>query len=220
MGNKIVDHVKQFGLLQTLKSGIKKLVGFVYRSQKYIILALPKRDKAIDNHEDVKRFNEDDLQKWKANGDITSKEFTVFKKFLESNTKGYYIERNQKLAAWGFTQTNGTYTYSDYEYLLPNGVHILKNLFVKSEYRGESLGKIINQVRIAEIPLGHLAIVFVIRENRYAIRNLKMYGFEEALLVRHATWFGKWSNRKIKLIRKREVTDMIMLGFSQKQLIN
>ena len=48
-----------------------------------------------------------------------------------------------------------------------------------------SLGKKINEARINNIPSSCIPCVFVISDNRYAIRNSKMYGFTDLLSVKH-----------------------------------
>ncbi|MFB0925839.1 MAG: GNAT family N-acetyltransferase, partial [Vicingaceae bacterium] len=126
---------------------------------------------------------------------------------------GYYIEINNELAAWGFVQTKGTYKYGSYFYDLPESVHMLKNLYVKPNYRGMSLGKKINEARINAIPEGCIPCVFVIPENKYAIRNLKLYGFQEQLKISHTSWFKKYTYTRLQLIHDTKLNKIIIKGF-------
>ena len=90
---------------------------------------------------------------------------------------------------------------------------MLKNLYVKPKYRGRSLGKLINEARINNIPESYIPCVFVLPENRYAIRNLKMYAFEECLKVSHITWFKTIKKTKIKKLKNNKTAQLLLNGF-------
>ena len=89
----------------------------------------------------------------------------------------------------------------------------LKNLFVKPEFRGMSLGKKINEARINDIPSSCIPCVFVISDNKYAIRNLKMYGFKTQIIVNHYRFFKIYHRSKLKVLRRGGITTLILTGF-------
>ena len=90
---------------------------------------------------------------------------------------------------------------------------MLKNLFVKPNYRGLSLGKKINEARINAIPKGCIPCGFVIPENKYAIRNLKLYGFQEQLKISHTSWFKKYTYTRLQLIHDTKLNEIVIKGF-------
>ena len=94
-------------------------------------------------------------------------------------------------------------------------MHILKNLFVRPKFRGMSLGKHINKARINSIPDGYIPCGFVVPENRFAIRNLKMFGFEEYLTISNITLFKTFEKAKIKTLKNDEMTKLIISGFKK-----
>jgi len=89
---------------------------------------------------------------------------------------------------------------------------VLKNLLVFPECRGRSLGKYLNQACIAAIPAGHTPIVFVMTENRIAIRNVKMFGFKEILIVTRTTWFKRWTRQTVKVLHDGDISQKLIHG--------
>lgn len=207
-----VLRIKQYGWLSCLKKYIfLAIIKSIFNNYKNIILI-------ISNHRQDKKSNAKiidlhKIKKWANLNEINKIEEERFMFFLENNCKGYYIEVENKLAAWGFVQTKGTYKYGSYFYEIPEGVHVLKNLYVKPNFRGMSLGKKINETRINDIPDFCIPCGFVIPENRYALRNLKMYGFKEHLEISHTSWFKKYTKTTVQVIQKNKLNEIITKGF-------
>lgn len=212
MLRKVKDHFKQFGSKALLTKFISYLVRPFFTQNSLIILAKQKHEHCEINAT-VKRMSPLNINHWLKESMIGTENLFHFRKFLEENSKGYYIEQNDELIAWGFVQTGGSYRYGKYLYEIPNGVHVLKNLFVKSTARGRSYGKLINEARINDIPEYCLPVGFVIPENKYALRNLKILGFEEFLLVKHVVWFNTWKRRDISIIQHSEISNILLEGF-------
>jgi len=209
---KISLLIRQYGLLAVFKKFASRFISPFVRRTTFIVLAI--------NHDirqrvkgEVKRMTYDDIYGWEANGIIDHPAASLFNGFLKDGCKGYYLKENDDLAAWGFVQTYGSYKYGNYYYQMPEKIHNLKNLYVKPEHRGKSFGKMINEARINDIPANCTPVVFVIPENRYALRNLKIYGFEEYLMVQHISCFNRWQKRKIKILRHGEMSELLMEGF-------
>lgn len=205
--------LKQYGLKSSVRRFFFKVISYFLVIKEDIILAQSKR-KPISVDSRVKALHMSHIDNWLQSKSITKDEANKFKYFLNKKCKGYFIEDNSIIAAWGFVDSIGKYEYGGkYLFKIPHQVHILRNLYVKPEYRGKSYGKIINEARINDIPANCTPVGFVIPENRYAIRNLKIYGFEEYLMVRHISWFNRWEKRKIKILRHGEIAELLMEGF-------
>jgi len=210
--DKLHNFIKQFGLIQFIKRFFLKLISPVLSVKSDIVLCIINH-KQKKNINEVKLISENKINLWLENRSISIEYFNNFNKLLGNNCIGYYIEINNELAAWGFVQTKGTYKYGSYFYDLPESVHMLKNLYVKPNYRGMSLGKKINEARINAIPEGCIPCVFVIPENKYAIRNLKLYGFQEQLKISHTSWFKKYTYTRLQLIHDTKLNKIIIKGF-------
>jgi hypothetical protein len=209
---KLLDLYKQFGVKGIIERVFNKLISPLYKSTEVIVLFISK-ERESETDSSVKLMTNEKVTEWLRNNYINDSEAKKFINFLASECIGYYIEINNELAAWGFVQVKGKYQYGQYIYELPNRVHMLKNLFVKPNYRGMSLGKKINEARINAIPEGCIPCVFVIPENKYAIRNLKLYGFQENLKISHTSWFKKYTYTSLELIQDTKLNEIIIKGF-------
>ncbi len=207
------NRFKQYGLKNGLKRLSLKFLSSFLIIKEDLILAQTTRIKSNSNSR-IEQMKLTNINSWLNDNIISIDEHKKFNYFLNKKCNGYYITDNNKLAAWGFVDSSGKYEYGGkYFYTIPLKVHILRNLFVKPEFRGKSFGKWINEARIANIPAECIPVGFVIPENRYALRNLKMFGFEEILFVQHFCWFNKWEKRKIKIIKKGKIADILLSGF-------
>ena len=211
---KLRNRILQYGFNQTLRSTLLFSIKWIYKSSDFIILCIcdhvPNLNVSIENI-----ITGNLIDKWLRNGSLSEFEAIRMKKFIDKNCIGYYSEVENALAAWGFVQIEGEYQYGKSTYNLPKNVHMLKNLFVHPTFRGMSLGKGINEVRINGVPEGIIPCGFVIPENKYALRNLKMFGFEEYIRISNTTWFKKWKKQKITILKSNNITDILMQGFNQ-----
>ncbi|HQG78345.1 MAG TPA: GNAT family N-acetyltransferase [Bacteroidales bacterium] len=210
------SYIKQYGLKSSLKRAFLRILNPIIAVKVDIVLAISSHKTNSNLNKEVKVINMSNLQYWRNNRMINEKTAHRFESFLSNNCIGYYIEENHVLCAWGFIQIRGEYQYgSSNIYEIPKDSCVLKNLFVKPEFRGKNYGKLINQARLNAVPDNCLPIVFVIPENRFALRNLKILGFEEYLLVKHFLWFKHWCRRKIKILRPGEISDKLIEGFNE-----
>lgn len=148
-------------------------------------------------------------------GELIDREEHRLKRFLDYGCYGFLAEINHRIAGYIFIQPEGIYPFcSGGTFLIPEGMMVLKNLLVFPEFRGRSLGRYLNQACIAAISAGHTPIVFVMPENRIAIRNLRMFGFEEMLTVTRMTWFRRWTTQRIKIIKDCEITQRLIVGLN------
>lgn len=212
---KIINIYKQYGLVSLFKRIPYTLIRKLYKLNKHTVYIIANhKSKAYQN--DVEIMDMLKINEWLENNKIDKTEAVRFKNFLQTNCIGYYIELNNELGAWGFVQTEGIYQYGTYNYELPENVQMLKNLFVKPNFRGMSLGKKVNKARINAIPNSCIPCGFVIPENRFAIRNLKMLGFKEVLSVSHVNWFKYFTKTRIKVFKTDKFSDLLMSGFQNK----
>ena len=76
------------------------------------------------------------------------------------------------------------------------------------------VGKILNQARVNGVPNNCIPCVFVIPDNKYAIRNLKLCGFEEHLIISHTSWFKKYTYTRLNLFQDNYLNEIIIKGFN------
>ena len=158
---KVINlRVKQYGFFTSFKRYILlKTIELVYINYKNYLLTVPNHKKQeIDNN--VKLLSKSKLDCLKEKKMLSDLDYNRYFKIINNNSIGYYIEIENNIAAVGFVQIKGIYKYGDYYFKLPNNVHMLKNLFVKPEFRGMSLGKKINEARINDIPSSCIPCVF------------------------------------------------------------
>ncbi len=211
--SKIYNSYKQFGLFYLVVAIFKRLISPIARiSSNYVL--------AIENHVPVK--NNDDIQVidiknldffLKTNVKLSKQLKRQLLSFLPQNTIAIIIVRAEIVPGWGFVQQTNISKYAGYNYSIPEGTHLLKNLFVEPEFRGQSLGKRINKARINSIPEKITPTVFVIPSNKFAIRNLEMYGFRKQVFVKDYLWFNKYHARSLKVLGKKDIANLIITGF-------
>lgn len=212
------ERIQLYGTTTTAKIAVKTLFRPFVKISEFEVLII-ENHRCNEDKKVVKSMTLDKLNYWKDRGEIDTLEYDRFYQFINTDCSGYYIEVNGNLAAWGFVQNKGTYKYGTYFFDLPKDVYILKNLFVKSNYRGISLGKELNNARINDIPDGCIPCVFVLPENRYALRNLELYGFKKTLKIRHISVFKYVIKSKIDMFNTGEINCMLVKGFQTIQPI-
>lgn len=213
---KLLDLYKQYGVRYIFLRIFRVIVAPIYKITKVIVYLIPDhKSRNIDDR--VKIMDKDKIDFWLKEKFISESEARKFSFFLANNCIGYYIEEGRELAAWGFVLTNGEYKYGEYLYELPENAHMLRNLYVRPKFRGLSLGKLINEARIGGVPDGDIPCGFVIPENRYAIRNLMMYGFVKSHTIVHRKWFSRYVRTSIKVVREESaITTKLIEGIKTK----
>lgn len=211
--SKIYNTYKQFGFLYIIKAFFKRLITPIVKITSFYILAIenhiPKK-----NNEDIEVLNINNVSTFFKSGIELSKQLEQqFLSFLPQNTIAVLVLRDNRAAGWGYVQQSGVSKYGGYNYHIPSTTHLLKNLFVEPDFRGQSLGKLINQSRINSIPDEITPIVFVIPSNKYAIRNLELYGFRKQVIVKDNRWFNTYHTRSLKVLGQKEIANLIISGF-------
>lgn len=197
--NSVLDKFRQFGFYSTLIRLFKSIIRPVLISAEMIVVAIPgHRPIHTNSFSNVFRINKTTITEATKKGNLTINEINKIKQFFKEGSIGYYIEHGNKIAGYAFIQKQGIYQFGHKgQFNIPTRMMVLKNLYVLPEYRGKSLGKTLNEVRVSNIPQGYTPLGFVVKDNRYALRNLQEVGFQEIMIVRVVTYLRKWTKQYI-----------------------
>ncbi len=211
--DKWVNRVRQFGLRVSLAQAVRAAVRPVWCMNRDLILAIPNHQPNQPEYPEIQKMTVQMVEKAAQKGKLTQREENRLKRFLDQGCWGFLAEIENRFSGYIFIQPEGIYTFGNGgNFLIPEGMMVLKNLLVFPEFRGRSLGKYLNQACIAAIPAGHTPIIFVMTENRIAIRNVKMFGFKEMLIVTQTTWFKKWTRQTVKILHSGDISQKLMYG--------
>lgn len=212
MSSKLVNTYKQFGSRYLFKAALKRLCAPLIKTSEFYLLAVEKHSPTAI-HPSVKTYNSDSIdQLLQSDVNIPEDLKRQISNFIHESTLIVYL-KDLEVCGWGFVQNFGLSLYAGYNYEIPLGIALFRNLIVKPKYRGKSLGKVINEARLNCIQSGVIPIGFVIPSNRYALRNLNMYGFEIQLKVKDTLWLSKIHKRKITIIKPGVISELIKSGF-------
>jgi len=199
------NQVCQFGLSAALAQIGCAAVRPLFKIERKLVMVIPNHQPTPVYYPEIRPRTHEDVENTAKRGELSEPERARLHRFLNEGCFGFFAEIDGRLAGYGFLQPSGTYNFDGSGRLrIPAGMMILKNLLVFPDFRGHSLGKKLNQVRIASVPAGQTPTVFVIPENRFAIRNLKMLGFQEILAVTRTTWFKHWTRQTVKVLRDED----------------
>jgi hypothetical protein len=211
--SKIHNIYLQFGFKYLINSVIKRLLSPIVKKTSFYVLAIEDHTPS-KNKEEIFVVDNKTIDVFFKTGIKVNKQLErQLLSFLPHNQLAVIIKKDNQIAGWGFIQQTGFSKYASYNYRIPESTHLIKNLFVETKFRGQSIGKQINIARINIIPKGITPTVFVIPSNKYAIRNLEMYGFKKQLLVKDYLWFNIYHLRTFKIIIENLVTNLIITGF-------
>lgn len=214
--DKFVNRIRQFGIVPAILQLLAIPFRPVIRISRDVILAIPEHDPELyqNNYSEILPLNSTMVIEAKIRGDIDNDLAEKMNNFLKDGCIGYFAYSKNKLAGYGFIQQNGSYKLNNNVcFKIPDNIMILKNLHVFSEYRGKSIAKKLIYKRISVIPSGYVPVSFVMVENKYSIRNLKLIGFREIAIVRIITWFNRWKKTQIILLQNNHIVQHIIEGF-------
>ncbi|MBK1654992.1 hypothetical protein CKO29_09790 [Allochromatium vinosum] len=211
--DKWTNRVRQFGLRAALAQAARAALRPVWEAKRDLVMAIPDHRPEPVDHAEIRRITREDVEAAADRGELTERQRTLLTGFFDEGCYGFLAEVGGRLAGYAFVQPAGAYTWAGSgRFQIPEGMRMLKNLLVFPGFRGHSLGKKLNQARIASIPADQTPIVFVMTENRFAIRNLKLFGFEEMLVVTRTTWLKRWTRQTVGVLRDGDFTRRLAAG--------
>ena len=211
---KVVDRIHQFGWAAAIKQIIKVLARKVYNREDDLLLVLETPNLLGIDNDQIEPLTLEVFEKNKDAWNLPDAHIRKISNHLKSGCKGFMGRSGKHLMGYGFVQYDGTYQFgTNGVFQIPPKTALLKNLYVFREYRGKSVAKQINAARIASIPDGILPVVFIIPDNRYAIRNMKMFGFEESMMFTQSIWFSRFIKQQVKFINNTPVEKRLAAGF-------
>jgi hypothetical protein len=210
-----VDRVRQYGVGTALRQMARALIRPVVQTDRELVLAKPDRNAVVqDEWPEIHTLSPEVVAQAEIKGAITGSLARRLRRFLAEGCWGFMAQVDESFAGYAFIQPCGTYTFGPGgRFEIPSNMVVLKNLFVFSDFRGYSLGKKFNQARLAAVPTDRIPAVFVMCENRYAVRNLRLAGFEEMLQVTLRRWFGRWVSQRVCVLSERSEAYKLAEGF-------
>ncbi len=210
---KWVHRVRQFGLRAACAQAVRAALRPVVEVKRDLVMIIPNHEPRPVELPGIRPMAAEDVEAAAERGELDARQRALLLGFLGEGSRGFLAEVDGRLAGYAFVQPMGRYPFARTGRLeIPERMMVLKNLLVSPAFRGRSLGKRLNQVRIASIPAGWTPVAFVMTENRFAIRNLKMFGFEETLIVSRATWFKRWTRQNVRLVCGGERSQRLIAG--------
>ena len=196
-----ISRTRQFGLPALLKLKVLSVVRPVFEIERELVMVIPNHQPTPVYYPEIRPMTHEDVENIAKRGELRESERAALHRFLNEGSFGVFAEIDGRPAGYGILQPSGVYNFGSSGCLhIPEGTMVLKNLFVFPDFRGQSLGKKLIQERIASIPAGQTPIAFVVPENRVNIRNLKMFGFQEIMVVRRTTWFKRRTCQTVKVL--------------------
>ena len=197
----IFDRVRQYGFPSAIAQAFRALVRPVYRIDRNIVFIIP--DFAGQEFDDslIRPITRETIQEACRDGDLSPDEARLLGGFLDEGSRGVHAEIDGRLAGYAWVQCEGEYRFGRTGRLtIPPKCAFTKYLFVLPQFRGRKLGQKLNAARLALVPADRVPVVFIIPDNRYAIRNWEEYGFRPVLEVRQSRWLGgRWKTRVTRL---------------------
>lgn len=125
-------------------------------------------------------------------GELTRAENSLFQEFLTEGSRGIFAEIKGRVAGYAWVQYAGIYQVGPHVRMpIPPEYAVVKNLYVRPAFRGQKIGQQLNLARLSIIPAGLIPAVFILPENRYAIRNWERLGFQKMLFLKQWQWAGQ-----------------------------
>jgi ribosomal protein S18 acetylase RimI-like enzyme len=164
----------------------------IYRVQHDIVFLMPEFCGSQYDNPCIKKLTKEQVRCLTDAGELTRSENHLFQKFLAEEARGIYAEIKGRLAGYAWVQYSGIYPVGPHaRMLIPPKYAVVKNLYVRPSFRGQKIGQQLNLARLSIIPADYIPAVFILPENRYAIRNWEKLGFQEMLSLKQWQWAGQ-----------------------------
>ena len=195
---KTINRMLQYGFQAGMAQIMRVIVRLVYQVKQDIIFIIPGFRGHVYNDPCIEPLTNERIRQAADEGALNEAEVSLLSGFLTEGSQGVCAVINGKLAGYGLVQYEGEYSFGRTgRMIIPPNYAVVKNLFVLSDFRGQRLGQRLNEAILALIPAGHIPVGFIIPENRFAIRNWEMFGFQRILQVKRWCWFASHWQMKI-----------------------
>lgn len=197
-----IEKLRQYGVASYLRRAILSALRPMCQWETFLVLVIPDFTGSTFSNPMTYEISSTKVEQYAQNGHLTQEEVKQFHALLHEGSRGLAYEINGILAGYAWIQPEG----GDYHYghngrmKVPPGYTIMKNLLVRRDFRGDGLGRILNQSRLAATPASLVPTVFIVTDNRYAIRNWETYGFRKALRVTERRLFSGRLRTNIKVL--------------------
>ena len=203
--------VRQYGILASARQVASALTRHVYRCEANLAFVIS--DFRGQEYQDpsIQALEQERVDQAANAGQLTTTDVRLLTGFVDQGCRGVYAEVDGRLAGYAWVQYEGEYRFGGSgRVTIPPKYTFVKNLFVYPEFRGRKLGQKLNAARLAMIPPGHTPVVFIIPENRIAIRNWEKHGFQRIAEVKNSHWIGGcWRTRVKRLSELSEADELI-----------
>jgi GNAT superfamily N-acetyltransferase len=192
--NKITNRIKQYGSNAAFVQFTRAILRWLYKLERYIVFIIPAFKGYTYNDSCIALMTEERIVYAIKNGELETTQAHLLNGFLKEGSKGVFADVEGKLAGYAWIQFEGVYRFGiTGKFNIPSKYAVMKNLYVFPMHRGHKVSTKLNAARLALIPAGHTPVVFIIPENKYAIRNWAQYGFRRILSVKRWRWIcGSW----------------------------
>ncbi len=206
--NEMATRIRQYGLRAALLQASKVAIRPLYRENRDLIFMSPGFS-GYDFHDpNISILSRERIEKASASGELDQAHMELLLGFLNAGCQGIYAEIEGKLAGYAWVQLRGDYNFGRTgHFSIPPQYALFKNLFVVTGYRGMRLGQKLNAARLALVPPGYTPVVFIIPDNRYAIRNWEFFGFQRVIEIKRWQW-GKNGTWRMSLTRLAELPEI------------
>ena len=207
---KIINRIRQYGFRVGMVQILRAMLRTMYHVNTDIIFIIPDFKGHVYNDPCIEQLTHERIRQAAVEGALSEAEASLLSDFFADGLRGVCAVINGKLAGYGWVQCKGEYRFGRTgRMIIPPKYTIVKNLFVLPEFRGCGVGQKLNEARLAIIPAGQVPVVFIIPENRFAIRNWEMFGFQRSLKVKCWQWFsGDWQMKIERLAEGEYVAEL------------
>lgn len=191
---KILNRIRQFGFKVAIIQVLRAIFRKVYEVNEDIVFVANEREKRKFCVKSIKQLSEKKVKKYQECGELSREWAKLLLNFVSQGCMGLHIEINGKLAAYSWIQFKGEYEYGKSgKMAIPANYAVFKNLYVFPEFRGKKLGQKLNEAKLELIASRYTALIFIMSENRYALRNWRNLGARRICKVKRWHWFrGNW----------------------------
>ena len=203
---KVIDRVRLMGCrgagLQILRALVRQL-DWVNGD---IVFVVPHFQASSFEDPVIKLIARETVEKASVPGDVAPADVAVLTRCLDKGSRGICAEAEGRLAGYAWVQHSGEYRFGRAGCItICPELTILEKLLVFPEFRLRKLGRKLNAAHLAMISAGRRPAVFIIPQNRYAIRNWEEDGFQRVAQVNERRWIGgSW---EMKIARLRDVPE-------------